>query len=243
MKSFFENYGFTILAAIVVILLIAITGPIGNLIRDNISHFVEGFGDKTLQRLDAIDDNRIPSGTVIRIDDLEYTIIEHVKGNQYKVLANELANNGNFMTFDTNNLTEYKTSTIAAYLDSDYYNRLDPKIQNAIVETSIQQKVSSSGWDNGNNSPKWTGETKDAGTYKVFVPSWEEITKAAGGTTPEILKTLLNSEYVWLRDTCGNLMLFVHFNSFLDFNSPDHNGYYARPAMVLDLSKESYTIK
>lgn len=51
MKKFFEEYGFVILASIVVILLIAMASPIGNIIKDNISHFINSSGDKVSNKL------------------------------------------------------------------------------------------------------------------------------------------------------------------------------------------------
>lgn len=54
MKSFFENYGFVILSAIVVIILIAMSGPIEHTIENNISNIIGGFSDKTSQRLNQV---------------------------------------------------------------------------------------------------------------------------------------------------------------------------------------------
>ena len=47
MKDFLSQYGFAILGAIVVILLIAMCTPIGSLIKEQISGIVTGFSDKT----------------------------------------------------------------------------------------------------------------------------------------------------------------------------------------------------
>ena len=55
MKSFFEEYGFVILAAIVVILLIAMCTPIGNLVKSQITGIVDSFANKTNSKLDAVD--------------------------------------------------------------------------------------------------------------------------------------------------------------------------------------------
>ena len=175
----------------------------------------------------------IIAGTKIIIEGKEYTVIEHIKDNQYKVLANGLASSDT-KTFGLTN--EYKTSKIAIYLDNDYYNSLPENIRNAIVETPIQQKISSTGYDNGKNSPTWTGETKDAGIHKVFLPSWDEMTIAAGGTDKETLQTFVNGKYVWLRDTYSNLVLAMGVNGNLGNDYP-YNIYYVRPAFVLDISK------
>lgn len=55
MKSFLEEYGFTILAAIVVILIIAMCTPIGNLIKEQVLGVVNSFAAKTEGKLAAID--------------------------------------------------------------------------------------------------------------------------------------------------------------------------------------------
>lgn len=54
MKSFFEEYGFVILAAIVVILLIAMTTPIGSLVKNQITGIVDSFANKTNTKLNAV---------------------------------------------------------------------------------------------------------------------------------------------------------------------------------------------
>lgn len=181
----------------------------------------------------------LTTGQRITIAGKEYTVIENVQGNQYKMLANELANNGSEMWFGSSE--DYQTSWVATYLDNDYYNSLDASIKNAIVPTSIQQKESSTSYDDGANSPTWTGEIKDAGIHKVFLPSWDELTKAAGGTDKETLKTFLNSKYVWLRDIYGGGVLSV-YEGFLFSSFPNYD-YYVRPALVLDFSKVEYTTK
>lgn len=55
MKSFFEEYGFVILAAIVVILLIAMCTPIGNLVHTQINGIVDSFSSKTTAKLNSVD--------------------------------------------------------------------------------------------------------------------------------------------------------------------------------------------
>lgn len=55
MKSFFEEYGFVILAAIIVILLIVMATPIGDLIRIQIDNTINSFGSKTQSKLNATD--------------------------------------------------------------------------------------------------------------------------------------------------------------------------------------------
>ena len=180
---------------------------------------------------DSTEISGVTTGTVLTIEGKKYTVIEQVEDSKYKVLATDLANDSNTMQFGSNN--NYESSTIATYLDNDYYNSLDPKIQNAIIETPVQQKDLKD--YEGNNSTDWD-TPKDAGTHKVFLPSWDELTKAAKSTDPTTLKKFLNSKYVWLRDTCGIFMLYVGSNGSLFLNGPG-NVSYVRPAFVIDLSK------
>ena len=55
MKDFLEEYGFAILAAIVVILLIAFAGPVSNLVKNQTSNIINSFADKTSTRLSLLD--------------------------------------------------------------------------------------------------------------------------------------------------------------------------------------------
>ena len=357
MKSFFEEYGFVILVAIIVILLIVMATPVGDLIKIQIDNTINSFGSKTQSKLNATDgiinirastaNNKITlewdankkedkfkyqykasntkgeanwtnkanvtadeksrtvtiekdsndqplanktkveykiydsndqlvasgvvnakvgksidggsggtggdpdggstgeisgvtTGTKLTIKGKEYTVIEQVEGNKYKVLANELANNGSTMMFGNDN--NYATSSIATYLDGEYYNSLPETIRNAIVETSIQQKnINRKVEINGSWSVMYSG-TKTASTHKVFLPSWNEATKVYGRSR-EDLKNFPNSSYTWLRDSyASSNVLFVDNNGNLCNDSP-HDSDYVRPAFVLDLSKVEYIIK
>ena len=175
----------------------------------------------------------ITAGTKFIIEGKEYTVIENVQGTQYKVLANELANNGGTMQFGSTN--KYATSEITTYLDGEYYNNLPEKIKNAIVETEIQQKVISS-YEYGENSPIWTGKTKNAGIHKIFVPSWDEFIKAAGSSDSSTLEMFLNDKNIWLRDTFENSVFGIMFYGYL-CNTSTLNYHCVRPAFVLDISK------
>lgn len=177
----------------------------------------------------------LAAGTKLTIEGKEYTVIE-CNGTQCKPLATDTFQKA----FDDNNSNNYTISTIATYLDDYYYNSLDPKIKSAIVETTIQQKASSTGYEYSKNSPTWTGETKDAGTHKVFIPSWDEVTKAYGSTLDELKAYALDGQ-TWLRDTYGSYVLYVFNDGGL--NGYDlYFGYFVRPTFVLDLSIVNYTV-
>lgn len=52
MKSFLKEYGFVILTAIVVIMLIVIVSPIGGTIKTSVSGLVDGFGNRIVAKID-----------------------------------------------------------------------------------------------------------------------------------------------------------------------------------------------
>lgn len=62
MKDFLSEYGFAILAAIVVILLIAMCTPVGNLVKNQVMGVIDNFANKTSSKLNAMD---VSSATVV----------------------------------------------------------------------------------------------------------------------------------------------------------------------------------
>lgn len=181
----------------------------------------------------------LKSGDVIDIEGKQYTVIEQVNGNQYKVLATDTFDKA----FDDNDSNNYATSSIAEYLDREYYTRELVTIgrisEDAIIETPVQQKDLNTYVST--NPTDW-GTKTDAGTHKVFLPSWDELTKAAGGTDATTLKTFLNNKYVWLRDTYNydSCVLYILSNGYLHYRRPSYD-YCVRPAFVIDLSKVNFT--
>ena len=184
----------------------------------------------------------ITSVTKLTIEGKEYTVIENVQGNQYKVLTSDTFEK----PFDDNKSNNYANSTIATYLDNDYYNSLDANIKNAVVPISIQQKFASS---IGDNNPTWTDEVREAGIHKVFIPSWDEVTKVYG-TSHYKLKAYAPNVWTWIRDTIHSKEFSREFALSVDKDGrltsnfhPTSDSRQVHPAMVLDLSKVTYTVK
>ncbi len=181
--------------------------------------------------------NTLKAGQKLTIADKEYTVIENVEGTQYKVLATDTFEKAFDGTSADDSSNDYATSTIANYLDDDYYNSLPENIKNAIVETPIQQTKLN---NYTNINPTDWGEKTDAGKHKVFIPSWEEVTKIYG-TTPEGLRPYANN-WTWLRDTYDSNVLYVNYGGSLGKCNPSNNRC-VRPAFVIDLSNVDYTLK
>lgn len=172
------------------------------------------------------------SGQEIAIEGKNYVIIEWIEGTKYKVLSKERLNH----LFDKNNDDHYLNSSIARYLDNDYYNSLPENIRNAIIETSFEQKIVKTIKE---NKPIWLDKIRDAGTHKVFVPSYDEIIQIYG----TYLKLYAFSRWVWLRDAvCGNACLLVSGEVLFKGIPQEDWFHYVRPAFVIDLSKVSYTV-
>lgn len=188
----------------------------------------------------SIEQLTLTSGDVIDIEGKDYTVIENVQGNQYKVLTSDTFEK----PFDDNKSNNYANSTIATYLDNDYYNSLDANIKNAIVEISIQQndieKISKT---NGYCTVTYDEtQTRDAGTHKVFVPSWDEITRVYGTNEENWKKFLLSKYSGWIRDFYSSYAFSFSVCSDGSFTAdyPNERSH-VRPAFVLDLSKVSFT--
>ena len=240
MKRFFEEYGGIALAILVVLVLIAILSPVGGKIKGSLKEVTKGFDDKMKNGMNSSGIGfggssggggtkpeqtvNLTTGQKITIAGKEYTVIE-CNGTQCKVLATDTFQH----RFDDNRSNNYATSTVATYLDNDYYNNLNPKVQNAIVETAIQQE------------DLLKGTLKDVGIHKVFIPSWDEVTKVYDPTTNQ-LKAYAPNGYTWLRDAVDSEVLYVdNYGGFGDV-LPNFS-YFVRPAFVLDLSKVEYTTK
>lgn len=257
MKQFFEEYGGIALAILVVLVLIAILSPVGGKIKGSLKEVTKGFDDKMKNGMNSSGIGfggssggggtkpeqtvNLTTGQKITIAGKEYTVIEQVEGDQYKVLANELADNGYPMEFGSNN--NYATSTIAAYLDNDYYNDLSESVKNAIVETAIQQKVAR---NKKETNGSWVvtyneSQARDAGAHKVFLPSWEEVIKVYGSTSDK-LKAYAPNGWTWLRDAYNSYVLVVFNDGYLGYHGHRGNDF-VRPAFVLDLSKVEFTTK
>lgn len=158
MKSFFEEYGFVILAAIIVILLIAMATPIGTLIRSNISHIVESFGEKTTQKLDYTM-REYQAKDIIEVEGHKLTIMKNLGNDKYLVLDEKQTYNKGFNKCDeykdgkcVKGRNEYANSIVDKWLEETYYNNLPTSIKNAIVSQNISQNFYNSGLKNEQNS-------------------------------------------------------------------------------------------
>lgn len=75
MKTFLKEYGFVILIAIVVIMLVVIASPIGGSIKASVSGLVDSFGSKTVAKIDKADKevNLTLNGSTLTIESISET--------------------------------------------------------------------------------------------------------------------------------------------------------------------------
>lgn len=122
MKSFLEEYGFAILAAIVVILLIAMCTPVGNLIKNQVMGVVESFAGKTESKLAAADagEKTLRIKQSAKVEDVAQTKIDY-----------EIASPSTTDTFKL----EYRVKTQAGWSE---YKALNPAVTNAPYNADVK---------------------------------------------------------------------------------------------------------
>lgn len=239
MKSFFEEYGFTILASIVVILLITMTTPIGTVVKNNISNIIDSFSDKTSQKLDATSKINLYSKDVIKIDGKRYIVIKHIEENVYLLMAPKLDEMVLFNKCEElgednqciKSSNVYQSSDIANYLDREYYNSLP--FRSAIVSQTINQKVYTDEDFIKNENYKNVAiegqagfyifdgshaSIKEAGTHKVFLPSVDEFKEIINVNDSKQMGEFLKSDdptnkyRFWMRDILNTNKSPYNFN-------------------------------
>lgn len=171
MKRFLEDYGFTIVAAIVVISLIMIVTPIGSTIQKQTGDLVHSFAVVADDDFNKIDDSTLlidlknfnksgvegdfsRKGNLVTINNTQYRVLA-VNGTQVKVMS--MVNIGSSAFNSSNITTSFGDKNGQKYADSkldqamtNYYNGLPEAIRNAIVEQNISQSMYK--WSNGTNT-------------------------------------------------------------------------------------------
>lgn len=239
MKKFFEEYGFVILASFIVILLIAVAGPIGDVIKDNISHIIEGFEDKTVQKLNSVmTDINLKPKDIITIKNKDFIILENKGQNKYLVLGPKTKKE----IFDNN----YETSAFKKYLNNEYYKELIKTVpEKAIIPQTIEQKIHKS--DNFNV----VLEQRKIDDVKVFLSSIDELKIIVDIDNEKEVKEFLhnlsidNENGIWLRDASEDkrYAYYVDRKHGRLYRGGVNTAMNGIPAFVLDLSKVSYTVK
>lgn len=107
MKKFLQEYGFTIIAAIVIITLVAFSSPIGSEIKKQTSNITNSFGQVAETQINQIDD-WVPDGDISNID------INGVKG--------DFSRKGNLVTIDGKEfrVLEVNGSKVKVMMMDDY---------------------------------------------------------------------------------------------------------------------------
>lgn len=178
MKRFLEDYGFTIVAAIVVISLIMIVTPVGSAIQKQTGDLVHSFAVVADDDFNKIDDSTLlidlknfnksgvegdfsRKGNLVTINNTQYRVLA-VNGTQVKVMS--MVNIGSSRFNSSSVTTSFGSYTGQKYADSNldqamtnYYNGLPAELQNAIVEQNFSQSMykRSSGTNASANFSAW----------------------------------------------------------------------------------------
>lgn len=162
MKRFLEDYGFTILAAIVVISLIMIVTPVGSAIQKQTGDLVHSFAVVADNDFNKIDDSNLlidlknfnksgvegdfsRKGNLVTINNTQYRVLA-VNGTQVKVMS--MVNIGSSVFNSSSVTTSFGDKDGQKYADSkldqamtSYYNGLPEAIKTAIVPQTIKQSM------------------------------------------------------------------------------------------------------
>ena len=173
MKDFLSEYGFAILAAIVVILLIAMCTPVGNLIKNQIMGVVDSFATKTESKLYSLDADNTLGVAIAQVDENGKFSIKATTDSETDVLKASYRvkdQNGNWGPWtDLGNLGSGK----------EHSGEFQAKIENG---NKIQVRVTDEGKADNlfyeSNIIEYTGASSAGGD---FTPTGgETITKAPG---------------------------------------------------------------
>lgn len=144
MKSFLEEYGFTILAAIVVILIIAMCTPIGNLIKQQVLNVVDSFAAKTESKLAAIDaDAPVKVSLVQKAGETGFTITAESgsKNDTFKTEYRVKDQNGNWSAWSEATASTLSTGVFAHTgdfkADIENGNQIQVRVYDEAVDANL----------------------------------------------------------------------------------------------------------
>ena len=202
MKKFMEEYGLLSVAAIVIVLLIGLSSPVGGKVKNSVVGLVNKFSNTTNTMVDDI--GPIKNGTTLKInDERTVRIMASYGGSKYLVIERDSIGNMAYHTAEAGCQTgdngscdnTYENSELDVYLNNTWYSNLSSAIQDAIVETEIYQEFYTAKgqnstypteddegsipyprlWNDLGRSQTWSGATSNTITRKVFLPSVKEI--------------------------------------------------------------------
>lgn len=219
MKDFLSEYGFAILAAIVVILLIAMCTPVGNLIKNQIMGVVDSFANKTESKLYSLDADNTLGVAIAQIDENGKFSIKATTDSETDVLKASYRvkdQNGNWGPWtDLGNLGSGK----------EHSGEFTAKIENG---NKIQVRVTDEGKADNlfyeSNIVEYTGTSSAGGE---FTPSAGG--SSTGGGTTEVITNLTGCTWVgnnvidYLSDPPqGN----EYFQLNIEYNSEQYTTFY-----------------
>lgn len=150
MKKFMEEYGLLSVAAIVIVLLIGLSSPVGGKVKDSVVGLVNRFSNATNS---LIGEDIVPvpleNGTTIRInDERTVRIMASYGGSKYLVIERDSIGNEPYRTAgagcqagdkDSCDNT-YENSELDTYLNTTWYGNLSSAMKDAIVDAEIYQE-------------------------------------------------------------------------------------------------------
>lgn len=160
MKKFFEEYGFVILVAIVVIILIAMVSPIGGLIKTQISDIATSFGKKTDIKLRAASDGN--NTTNLRYDSdgkIQLDFSSKNSTDTFTAYANYISEGKEIEDEPLTNIVNHPAGTVAISLAS--VADIGKYLQIKLINDGTQEIFYSNGLVIKNNNTTDNKDNKD----------------------------------------------------------------------------------
>lgn len=250
MKGFLEEYGL-IIVVVAVILLMLLFGKSGY--AKSIQDAILGSADHIVETGENITKKEVhvTAGDTLDIEGTKYVVLEKQGNSQALVItASSIGrkaiqsnyDHNTWMRPDGQNASTYEGSKIDDYLENNWYKRLSAKIQSSIQSTNIKQ----TSYDDFLNKQEtgYNGQAYNTISRHVFLPSVSELGKVVDLKKQDKVKSFLNDEYLWIRDSYNIIPgCVMELNAYygkmggLGMN----NERDIRPAFVIDLSKVDYT--
>ena len=184
------------------------------------------------------------AGTVLNIEETEYTVVEQKENSKYLVLMNKSIGRKKFQSSvrsDNQDQSTYEGSEIDNYLENEWYNSLSSTMKAAIQTTNIKQASYATGNDpDSKQETGYNGLVYNTISRHVFLPSVSEIGKVVDLKNENKVKAFLNNTGIWTRDSCqGRTSNAEYLNDYIGGlgNSYVYYAFDVRPAFVIDLSK------
>lgn len=261
MDGFFEKYGRMIIIAVAICFVLLYLTPMRNVIGSSVNGFAGNFANKVGESLGTVkmpdgsggatNSEGVKVGDILDIEGTKYVVLEQKENSQALVITASSIGERAFQSSDDDRVdgqkfNTYQDSEIDNYLENSWYNGLSSTMKAAVQTTSIKQVSYTTLADpDSKQETGYNGQVYNTISRHVFLPSVSEIGKVVDLENKNKVKTFLNGDLLWTRDSYHGDSIAAMFlaGDFGDLysNIVDH-AMDVRPTFTVDLSKIDYKV-